>query len=142
MSPDAPEAPETTTPSKPVTTPPAPVQSLQTEQFQTLKPARDVWGYIWKGVISLNFVIAVLFLLFVVLRLVGISNSEFQAGALGTPFWLLPVLLIAELAVAVVYGFMKRPKLSEVTSILMWLGIGLGVAFVCAIAFVVYASIG
>jgi FtsH-binding integral membrane protein len=40
-----------------------------------------------------------------------------------------------------VYGFLKRPKLSEVTSILMWLGIGLGVAFVCAIGFVVYASV-
>ena len=146
----APPVAPTSTPAAPVTTPaptadkltsplPSALQPTDTP-FNSLQPSKDVWQMVWKGVIGLNVVLAALFVIFLVLKLTKLAGATFSAGAVGTPFWLLPTLLILDMLVLVAYFVVKHPKVSEVTKIATWVGVSFGAVFVTSIAYVIVQS--
>ena len=108
--------------------------------FNSLKPARDVWRLVWKAVIGLNSVISLAFIVFLVLKLTKLLGSTFSAGAVGTPFWLLPTLLVLDMAVLGVYFFAEHPKLRDMSKIAIWIGVSLLAVFVTSIAYVIVQS--
>lgn len=134
-------------------TPPAPAPAAHEEvhmpsalqptdtPFHSLQPSRDPWQLIWKAVSGLHIVLGVIFLVFLALRLMKLGGAEFSAGAVGTPFLILPALLVIDLAALGVFFVLKRPKMSELYKYAIWVGAGFGFVFITGMAYVIVQSI-
>jgi hypothetical protein len=130
----------TPTTAQPETHLPGALQSTDTP-FNSLQPAKDQWQLIWKGVSGLHILLGVLFIIFLVLRIMKLGGSEFSAGAVGTPFLILPALLLIDLIALGVYFVLKRPKMSELYKYAIWVGAGFGFAFLAGMSYVIIQSI-
>jgi hypothetical protein len=110
-------------------------------QFIELKPARDWWKLTWKVVIGVNVALIVLFLILITLKLVGVNVTGLGEFAIVTSFWLLPLLLVADIAVLASYILVKQPKGRDLLRPIIWVaGTGLA-AFLTISVYVGIASV-
>jgi hypothetical protein len=109
--------------------------------FNSLQPEKDIWRLIWRAAYGLNYGLATLFIVFMILNLLNAGSSEFSAGAIGTPFWILPLLILADMIFVGAYYVIRRPKLGELGKLGMWLGISFAAAFLAAIAYIVVQTV-
>lgn len=96
---------------------------------------------IWKGLIGINVAVATIFVVLIIVLLVGFGVSGLGEFAIVTSFWLLPLLVILDLAVLAVFILLKQPKGKELTRPLIWVVSTGAAAFLLITVYVGLASV-
>jgi len=111
------------------------------QQFMEMKPTRDYWKLVWKVVIGINLLLVVIPLVLIGLKLGGINVEGLGEVAIISSFWLIPLIIVADLAVLGSYFLFTQAKLQDLVKPAIWVGGSCLAAFLAISGYVTFVSV-